>query len=97
MELNIIQAEYCSEDEEKIFVKLEKEKQPLPEGIYVDNTNRTHFRCIKTDVTEDEIKKLYLFRQTKYLRSIKNSMIFFVVLSIISLFFYILVASNIVK
>lgn len=84
-ELGIIQKEYCSEVEEKEFKRLKKFNQPIPEDIEIDKINDSYFRYIETDMSKEEIKELLFYRQVKYLKTIKNSIIFFVVLTVISI------------
>lgn len=91
VELGITQKVYCSKDEEEEFEQLKKANQPLPENVEVDNMGGLHFRYVKTDMSNEEIKELFLYRQTKYLESIKNSMIFFVILTLVSLIFSIFI------
>jgi hypothetical protein len=72
---------------------MRKENLPLPDDIEL-NEYGFFYRYIDTDLSEQEIKQLFLYRQTAYLRSIKNSMIFFVVLATISLIASLIIAIN---
>lgn len=90
LELDLTQRVYCSKEEEKQFKKMLKEKQLLPDDINFNENG--HFRYIDTDLTKEELDNLFLYRQITYLRSIKNSMIFFVVLTLVSLTVSLLVA-----
>ncbi len=84
-ELGIIQKVYCSKVEEKEFKRLKKLNQPIPEDIEIDIVNDSYFRYAETDMTKEEIKELLLYRQVKYLEKIKNSIKFFVVLTVMSI------------
>ena len=70
---------------------MKKEKLPLPDDIKTDE-HGFFYRYIDTDLSEQEIKQLILYRQTSYLLSIKNSMIFFVVLATISIIVSMIIA-----
>lgn len=91
VELDLTQKVYCAGEEEKKLRKMMKEKFPLPDGIKVDEHN-FFYRYIDTDLSEQEIKQLFLYRQTAYLRSIKNSMVFFVVIATASLIVSLIIA-----
>lgn len=73
----------CSYKEIELYSKFIKEKKELPDGIYRDNDG--FYRVEHTDLSEEELSELFLYRQTRYLYSIKNSMIFFVILEVISI------------
>lgn len=90
-DLDLTQKVYCNKEEEKRLRKMKKEKLPLPDDIKIDE-HGFFYRYIDTDLSEQEIKQLFLYRQTAYLRSIKNSMIFFVVLATISLIAWLIIA-----
>ena len=91
VELDIIQSVYCSKDEEKQIKELTKHKQLLPDDIHTESDG-THFRFVNTDISKEDLDELLLYRQIKYLKTIKNSIIFFVVLTVISIIctFYLL-------
>lgn len=86
LEFDVIQQVYCSKDEEKQIKQLikNKHKHPLPNDIHT-NTDGTHFRFVNSDMSREDMDELLLYKQLKYLKTIKNSMIFFVVLVIIPL------------
>ena len=72
VEFDFIQQVYCSKDEEKDIKQLIKNKQVLPEDIYTEGDG-SHFKYVKTDMCKEDMDELLLYRQIKYLRSIKNS------------------------
>ncbi len=90
-ELGLTEKVYCDEEEEESLKKMKKEKLPLPDDIKIDE-HEYFYRYIDTDLSEQEIKQLILYRQTSYLLSIRNSMIFFVVLTIISIIVSLIIA-----
>ena len=94
----IIEKHPCSLDEVKQYEKLKREGLSLPDNIMVQ-FNGSYIRLCETDMTKQEIDELlllrkmeyerlqteYLIRQDKQLNTIKNGMIFFVLLTIVSL------------
>lgn len=89
-EFNLLQKIDCSKEENKDFIKLKKSGSPLPEGIYEHKGENgddlgTYYRIWENDLSNDEWKEYLILHQLSYLRSIKNSMFFFVVLTVISL------------
>lgn len=98
-EANIFQKIDCSITEDKEFKDLLNSNQRLPDGIYeyvdADGTKMGKFyRRYETDLNQDELNLLLNLKQISYLKSIKNSMIFFVVLTVISLLCSIVLISN---
>lgn len=84
-DLDIIQKEYCKEDEVKELKKMLKNKIPIPKDV-INPEMDTYYRYKISDFSEDEKKEYFMYKQIIYLRSIKNGIIFFVVLAVISLF-----------
>ena len=84
VDFDIIQRCFCSEDEEKEMRMLENNKQPLPGDIHIDEDDGSHYRFVNVNLSKEEIDELLLLRQLKYLKTIKNCLVFFVSLIIIS-------------
>lgn len=82
---NFVQKIDCTWSESKEFRKLLKSNQSLPDDVYQDKTTDSFYRLYDTDLTEKEIQKYMTFKQLDYLKSIKNRMNFFVILTLISL------------
>ena len=82
LEFDIIQQVQCSNDEEKHIKHLIKTKHPLPDDIHYDNDG-TYYRYVNSDISKEDMEELLLYRQLKYLKTIKNCMIFFVFLTIL--------------
>jgi len=82
-DMEMIQKIYCSKEEQKEFKTMQKNKQPLPNDVKADDSG--YFRFVDTALTQEELSQLYVYRQLSYLKSIRNSMYFFVTLTIISL------------
>lgn len=92
LDLDLTQKLYCGKEEEKRLRKMEREKLPLPDNVKTDEGG--YFRYIDTDLSEQELDQLFLFRRLAYLRSIKNSMIFIDVIIIIILIVLCIIAAN---
>lgn len=80
--LNLIQKEYCNALEQKDFRQLGIRR--IPSDIHWE-ANGSFFRTRRTDLSDQEVNDLLLYRQTLYLKDIRNYMMFFVILTIISL------------
>jgi len=83
-ELDILKKEICTPKENREYRRMQKEDKPLPEGVHQSKETHQFYRIKETGLTEEEIDRLLRYRQTIYLRSIRNSMSFFVALFIIS-------------
>ena len=75
----------CTDEENKQFDMLKKQKQRLPEDVYPYEQSDGYYRLVKSDLTDDEINRLIMLKQTQYLYTIRNCLIFFVVLSVIAI------------
>lgn len=77
---------YCDEEERRKLHAMQQERKQLPSDINVDDENPFFFYRVKeADLTEKEFDEFLKFYQLTYLRKIKNGVIFFVVLTVISL------------
>lgn len=96
-DLGIMEKQPCTSKENEEFKKMQKDNLSLPEGVHqyadIADTNG-YYRIKRTDLTEDEIAQLLHFRQVKYLRSISHCMIYFVVLSVMSIFCFLFFLFN---
>lgn len=78
----------CSNEETKEYLKMLKNKEPLPEGVYTgEETNGTgYFFTVKDcQYNEDYKKTLLMYRGLDDLNSIKRYTRFFFILTIIAL------------
>ena len=80
----------CTKEETKEYYEMLKSGQSIPEGIYRDTDSTALFRVKEVDLTEKETREYLMLEQLKQLRNIKKCMIFFVVLTVISLIFTII-------
>ncbi len=85
-DLKIKEFEKCTSEEVKEYKKLIKEKKKIPDGIFQDG-NGWFYRALESELSEKEIEMVLRYRQTDYLRAIRNIMIYFAFLASIALFF----------
>jgi len=74
---------YCDSEENKEFYKMVTDKTKLPDDVF--NDGYVFYRYKNSNLTEKETDELLRFYQLDYLKSIKNGVTFFVVLTVISL------------
>ena len=82
--------EILSESEKEPYIKLLKEGKPMPWDIRCKENeyepeSSSFYRITKTDMTEEEIAEYLRYKELKMLRTIKNCVVFFTTLAVISL------------
>ena len=85
LDLDLVQREYCSKEEEAELAQLLEQGRSLPDDVQTSSSNGLHFRFVKTDLTPEERKDLFECRRLKYLGTIRNCALCFTVLSIIGI------------
>ena len=91
-EFDLLQRIPCTKQENKKYQRLLVNGGTLPDGVYAyvyDNgvTSTTEFYTLyETDLTESEIREYFTYKQLDLIRTIKNCVVFFTVLTIIGLF-----------
>lgn len=90
IELGILEAVNCTKRETLAYRQLLREGKPLPEGVWAEDDyediNYANFYYLeKTELTESEVTQYLQCKQLEALLTIKNCMVYFTVLSIISL------------
>ena len=96
-EFDLLQKIPCTKQENKEYQQLLKNGGTLPEGVYAyvyegNETSTTEFYTIyETDLTESEIREYLTYKQLSLIRTIKNCVLFFTVLTIIGMVLYLLV------
>jgi hypothetical protein len=85
-DLGILVKEACTEEENEQLSFMEEQGEKLPEDVHKYAQPNTYYRLVKSNMTEDEITRVIMLKQTQYLRTIKNCLVFFVALTIISFF-----------
>lgn len=90
-EMGII--EYTSlsaQKDREIDLRLKSGEELPPNIIKASNGAIGYFKVTKADISEAEIDKLIKYRQTKYLRTIKNCLVFITVLYVLGFIFSLL-------
>ncbi|MBQ4323136.1 MAG: hypothetical protein IJC19_04275 [Clostridia bacterium] len=80
----------CTEEENHIFLEMLHKKEKLPiDIIRRTDTNgaalNKFFRVVPMEITHEEIQEYYALKQSKNLNIIKNCVVFFTILAVISL------------
>ena len=86
-DIDLRQATPCSYDKCSEYAQLKSEGKPLPDGIVEDSEYPNSFYEIYTaeDLSEKERIEYILLRQYRELKIIKNCVLFFTILTAISL------------
>ena len=90
-EFNLLQKIPCTKQDNKEYQKLLKAGGTLPKGVYAyvydsGETSATEFYTIyETDLTESEIREYLTYKQLSLIKTIKNCVLFFTVLTIIGM------------
>lgn len=82
---NLMQIVPCTEEENQEFEKMLQNGDKLPSGVYVFEDCLEFYRMYESDLTPTEIQEFLAHRQLKYLRTIKNCVVFFTTLTIIGM------------
>lgn len=96
-EFGLLQEIPCTNRENKEYRKILDDGGALPEGVHGrtfggDEASATEFYTIyETDLTESEIREYLTYKQLSLIRTIKNCVLFFTVLTIIGLVLYFLI------
>lgn len=91
-EFGLLQKIPCSKQENKEYEKLLKNGGTLPAGVYpyeYEGTASTSdfYTVYETDLTDAEIQEYLTYKQLSLIRTIKNCVLFFTVLTIIGILF----------
>ena len=96
-EFDLLQEIPCSKQENKEYQKLLKDGGVLPEGVFAyvnenGETSTTEFYTVyETDLTEAEITEYLTYQKLNLIRTIKNCVMFFTVLTIIGMVAYFII------
>lgn len=99
-EFDLLQKIPCTKQENKEYQQLLKEGGSLPEGVYAytydtGETSTSEFYTIyETDLTESEIREYLTYKQLSLIRTIKNCVLFFTILTIIGMVAYFIIMMN---
>ena len=99
-DFNLLQKIPCSKQENKEYHKLLKDGGTLPEGVYsyIDfngEASTTDFYTVyETDLTESEKIEYLTYKKLDLIKTIKNCVMFFTILTIIGMIAYFLIILN---
>ena len=98
--LDLLQKIPCSKEENKEFERLLKDGGVLPDGVFAyedldGEPSKTEFYTIyEPDLTDAEIAEYLSCKQVEMIRTIKNCVVFFTVLTIIGMVAFFLILLN---
>ena len=80
----------CTDEENKEYLQMKKDKSPLPEDVYYFNSASESmeyfYRILKIkEVSDEEFKEYIMLRQAKNIKTIKNCAVFFTVVAVIGI------------
>lgn len=89
-EFDLLQKVECPKEESKRYLQMVKNGEPLPEGVYryvYENGEQADifYTIYKPDLTDAEIAEYLSYKQLGYIKTIKNCVLFFTIIAIISL------------
>jgi hypothetical protein len=93
MENGMAHKEKCSEEENQIYLQMVKQKQELPNDIWRESDKdgvllNKFYRVVFEEITKEEFEEYCLLKQSQMLDNlgtIKKCVVFFTVLTVISL------------
>lgn len=100
-EFGLLQKIPCSKEENKEYQQLLKNGESLPDGVFAyvyDNgeVSTTDFYTVyEPQLTEDEIQEYLMYKQLSMIKTIRNCVLFFVILTIISMVIYFLLFATV--
>lgn len=95
-EFDLLQKIPCSKQENKNYENLLKTGGILPDGVFAyvyenGNVSTTEFYTVyETDLTEAEITEYLTYKKLSLIKTIKNCILFFTILTVIGLIAYFL-------
>ena len=99
-EFDLLQKIPCTKQENKEYQQLLKDGGTLPEGIfaYVYDTGETStsdfYTIYETDLSESEIREYLTYKKLSLIKTIKNCVLFFTILTIIGMVAYFFIMMN---
>ena len=88
-DFNLWQKIPCSKEDNKKYEQLLKKGGPLPEGvfpyIFEESPTNEFYTIDKNNLTESEKQEYLRYNQLTFLKTIKNCVLFFTILAVISL------------
>ena len=99
-EFDLLQKIPCTKQENKEYQQLLKDGGTLPEGVFAyfydtGETSTSDFYTIyETDLSESEIREYLTYKQLSLIKTIKNCVLFFTILTIIGMVAYFFIMMN---
>ena len=90
-EFDLLQKIPCTKQENKEYERILKNGGELPDGIYAytydsGEVSTTDFYTIyESDLSEAEIREYLTYKQLSFMKTIKNCVLFFTILAIVSM------------
>ena len=76
----------CSTEENKAYTQMMRDKQPLPNNVFCKDSDGLYFYMLRpVELTEQEIDEYIKLKKLHHIKIIKNCVVFFTVLTIISM------------
>ena len=100
VEFDLEQRIPCSKQRNKEIQKYVEDKGALPDGVYAyvydtGEASTTEFYTIyKPDLTDAEVMEYLTYKKLSFIKTIKNCVVFFTVLTIIGMIYYAYLLSN---
>ena len=66
------------------WIEMKKKGEELPEDVFEDN-NGKYFRIVPSQMSREDEMLFVALRQMKYVKTIRNCVIFFVILAVIAI------------
>ena len=92
-EYDLLQKIPCSKQENKEYLQLLKNGETIPENIYRYKSSNgipldEFYTIYEPDLTDEEIQEYLTYKQLEMLKTIKQCIVFFTVLTVVSLLIY---------
>ncbi len=99
IDFNIWEKIPCTKQESQKYKKILAEGGTLPKWIYREEyeeglSTEEFFNIHKSNLSEEEIKEYLMYKKLSMIRTIKNCVVFFTVLTVIGLIAYLLLSLN---
>ena len=95
-EFDLLQKVPCTKQQNKELQQLLKDGSSLPEGVYAyvynsgEMSTTEFYTVLESDLTESEIREYLTYKQLSLIKTIKNCVLFFTILTIVGMFIYFL-------
>lgn len=99
-DFDILQKIPCTQDENKAYTKLVKEGKPLPKNVYPFGndagtpSDSEFYKLYASDLSDAELAEYLTYKKLSMLKTIKNCLLFFTILTIISMIILFIVANR---